>query len=432
MKKITRIIIVVGCVLLLTTSWIMTINRESISERQLRLIGQAVMLMNDGIYVRAVPLLEQAANYNGAYTLDAENNLKAAYLALMGNRGISMRYINLLEEQMGRRNVQSNIFAEAANHYFNISRVTEALRVLRDGIEKTRCDQLLYMYENNRYAFETLRTQFEYIAEINESTMQVKRDGLWGIAGVNGTIIIPCEYEAISTFSRDRAIVYTGGEVFAVDRNNNRIALHRGDATAFGNLSDNRIAILIDGAWRRATGDLIIGTLEFTQIGTYSDGHVAAQTETGWGVIDIGNNWIVPPIYEGVVADELGRSYARGAVFMRAEDGVHLIVNGEVTGHIFEDARPFSTEGYAAVMRNGKWGFIDLDGAVVIGFEFDDALSFGQHLAAVKIGEFWGYISVSGQIVIPPQYLQAKSFSSGRAPVRTERGWQIITLLEYR
>jgi hypothetical protein len=68
----------------------------------------------------------------------------------------------------------------------------------------------------------------------------------------------------------------------------------------------------------------------------------------------------------------------------------------------------------------------------MIDFRFDDALSFGQHLAAVKQGDFWGYISLKGDIVIEPVFLEAKSFSNGSAPVLTERGWNFITLLEYK
>jgi hypothetical protein len=37
-----------------------------------------------------------------------------------------------------------------------------------------------------------------------------------------------------------------------------------------------------------------------------------------------------------------------------------------------------------------------------------------------------------GQIVIEAVYYDAKSFSSGSAPVLTERGWQFITLIEYK
>ena len=109
-----------------------------------------------------------------------------------------------------------------------------------------------------------------------------------------------------------------------------------------------------------------------------------------------------------------------------------MFANGRFLDDFYEDARPFSDEGYAAVKKNGRWGFIDKNGNEMISFTFDDALSFGQHLAAVRIGDFWGYISIYGHVVIEPVFLGAKSFSEGSAPVLTERGWQFITLLEMK
>jgi hypothetical protein len=129
--------------------------------------------------------------------------------------------------------------------------------------------------------------------------------------------------------------------------------------------------------------------------------------------------------------DELGQSCAQGAVFVKKGNSVCLFVDGSQVGEAYDDAKPFGREGYAAVKKNGKWGFIDTSGDIKIGCQFDDALSFGQHLAAIKRDGFWGYISLYGKIVIEPVFLQAKSFADGSAPVLTERGWRFISLLEY-
>jgi hypothetical protein len=110
---------------------------------------------------------------------------------------------------------------------------------------------------------------------------------------------------------------------------------------------------------------------------------------------------------------------------------VYIFTKGDFAETAYEDAVPFSDEGYAAVKKNGKWGFINTNKEEVIPFVFDDALSFGQHLAAVKIGDYWGYINLFGNIVIETTFQNAKSFSGGSAPVLTDRGWQFITLLEY-
>ena len=83
-----------GCVVLIIISWIVTISSKSTAEKQLSLITEAMLLMSDGIYIRAVPLLEEAAGYDAVHTETAENELKKAYVALIENRGFSRRYIS--------------------------------------------------------------------------------------------------------------------------------------------------------------------------------------------------------------------------------------------------------------------------------------------------------------------------------------------------
>ena len=333
---------------------------------------------------------------------------------------------------MNRSDAGPDVFAEAAGYYLGISRVPDALAVLKTGIDKTGNEALVLLYEKNRYSYEMNRTVYDCVTAIFNSSIQVRTDGLWGIARSDGILLIPCEYEAISTFSVDRAVVMKDAAVYAVDNNNNRIAVIHEAVDDFGNLADDRIAMLIDGSWIRATRELIPGAVMFEQLGMYSGGYAAAKENGKWGVIDMAAKWMIPAEYDEIIMDELGRCYAQGAVFARKDDMVRLYSGGMLTGEAYDDARPFSDEGFAAVKRNGKWGFIDEQGTVTIDFIFDDAQSFGQHLAAVMHGEYWGYINMQGDIVIEPVFLEAKSFSNGSAPVFTQRGWQFITLLEYK
>jgi len=413
-------------------SWLIAVSSKSNAEKQLDLMRQAAGLTGDGIYILAVPLLEEAVGYNAAYTIEAETELKKVYLALIDNRGFGRKYSELLEKQMSRKDTHPDVYAEAAEYYLGISRLPEALHALRTGIEKTGNDRLVGMYESHRYVYETNRVSYDSVTAIHGAAIQVLKDGLWGIARADGSLLIPCIYEKVSTYSSDRAIVKKDGEIYAVDRNNNRIALLSILAADFGNFSDNRLPLLIDGSWMRATGDFTCGTARFERLGMYSGGYAAAKTGGLWGVIDVSSGWLVPAEYDGIIQDELGRSYAQGAVFIKTGGSVRLFSGGKMQDETYDDARPFSNEGYAAVKRNGKWGFIDTNGIVMIDFLFDDALSFGQHLAAVRQGEFWGYINKYGHIVIEPVFIEAKSFSSGSAPVLTQRGWQFITLLEYK
>ena len=66
---------------------------------------------------------------------------------------------------------------------------------------------------------------------------------------------------------------------------------------------------------------------------------------------------------------------------------------------------PFS-EGLAGLQIGGKWGFIDKTGAVVINPQFPALASSGFHdgLAFVYIGGRYGFIDKAGAMVINPQF----------------------------
>ena len=132
-----------------------------------------------------------------------------------------------------------------------------------------------------------------------------------------------------------------------------------------------------------------------------------------WGIIDREGNWFIHPkyddysyIYEGwaILHDNHGYFYV-------SEDG-HKRLNDES----FEDANAFS-EGLASVKINGKYGFIDKSGNIVINPNFEDANAFSEGLAYVKINGKYGFIDKSGNIVINPNFEDANAFSEGLASV---------------
>lgn len=80
----------------------------------------------------------------------------------------------------------------------------------------------------------------------------------------------------------------------------------------------------------------------------------------------------------------------------------------------WEGAKNFS-EGYAAVKKEGKWGYIDTEGNVVIQPKYDGANSFSEGLAAVQTNGKWGYIDTTGNVVIPFTLQSTFAFSEGLA-----------------
>lgn len=129
------------------------------------------------------------------------------------------------------------------------------------------------------------------------------------------------------------------------------------------------------------------------------------------------NDLIMPPDEDLAVRDGMGFSEGLGAVVVNGKFGFIDARGSVVIKPGFTTANCFS-EGLSAVEIDGKWGFIDKLGAVVIPIEFDFVLDFSEGLALAKVGNLWGYIDRSGKFAIPPKYEDARSFAEGFAHVR--------------
>jgi hypothetical protein len=84
-------------------------------------------------------------------------------------------------------------------------------------------------------------------------------------------------------------------------------------------------------------------------------------------------------------------------------------------------AQSFS-DGLAAVMLDGKWGFIDKEGKEVVPPKYNEVKSFSDGLAAVKLEQNskWGFIDKEGKEVVPPKYIEVEPFFDGLALVRLD------------
>lgn len=75
------------------------------------------------------------------------------------------------------------------------------------------------------------------------------------------------------------------------------------------------------------------------------------------------------------------------------------------------------SEGLVAFRSDGKVGFMDDTGAIVVNPGYDDAYPFSEGLAMVRLGDSWGYINKTGKMVIPPNFQITNSFNEGVASV---------------
>lgn len=84
------------------------------------------------------------------------------------------------------------------------------------------------------------------------------------------------------------------------------------------------------------------------------------------------------------------------------------------------------SEGLVAVRVNGKVGFMDKSGNIVIEPKYDDVFPFSEGRAPVELKGKWGYIDKKGSVIVPIQYDIGHMFSEGLASVEAGGKWGYI------
>ncbi|MCL2105452.1 MAG: S8 family serine peptidase [Oscillospiraceae bacterium] len=130
-----------------------------------------------------------------------------------------------------------------------------------------------------------------------------------------------------------------------------------------------------------------------------------------------------------------------GDQWLNASGGYAIFNNSKkMTDFIYDDAGSFS-DGMCAVKKNGKWGYVNEQGTVVIPIEYEAnwlyndyrneytcMYAFTDGLVPIKKNGAWGYLDKSGAIAIPFEFEAARPFYKGKAFVMKDGAWGIIQL----
>jgi WG containing repeat len=91
----------------------------------------------------------------------------------------------------------------------------------------------------------------------------------------------------------------------------------------------------------------------------------------------------------------------------------------QLTEAQFSEINDFSEERASFKDSSGQFGYLDLNGKIVIQAHFDRAEPFNEGLAAVQKQGRWGYINRNGQILFPLKLAYAGPFNNKRAFIST-------------
>jgi hypothetical protein len=157
-----------------------------------------------------------------------------------------------------------------------------------------------------------------------------------------------------------------------------------------------------------------------------------------WGYTDAGGKVVITPRF--LLAEEFS---PKGIAPVVDDDGwAYINAKGKVVIRPFvvDNGPDYFSEGLARFRREGKLGFFNERGRVVIPPKYDFAAPFSEGFAAfcagckeepagehhiVKGGK-WGFINRKGEIVIPPKFDEVEVYQGGRARAKWDGQWRSI------
>lgn len=177
--------------------------------------------------------------------------------------------------------------------------------------------------------------------------------------------------------------------------------------------------------------------------------HVIVKFKGAYGIIDLTENWVVTPRQNplGLLNDALYFEYADSITFLKSftgdiiyfsenrlepmegylrettASGGHRIINmngmtvGQSHQGIAVDTVLTESEGFRAIRKDGKFGFIDADGRLRIANRYERVQPFRDGLAAIRIMNKWGFIDRHERLVVQPVYDRVENFRHGLAIV---------------
>ena len=203
-----------------------------------------------------------------------------------------------------------------------------------------------------------LSGEYDDIAEINSKKVIFIKNKKYGVMNIESETIIPSEYESIEFAFENKYIVKKAGKYGVVDSNN--ITVIPIDKTYI--VYEDKVKLLrasTDGI----SEDIIKEDLNIALSGiisefNVSDGYIRVRTEENYKYYNFD--------FEEKEAKDI---LTNNTLFLSKKDGKYGFVDKEgkvVVDYIYDDATEQNSLGFAAIQKTGKWGSIDREGKIVI------------------------------------------------------------------
>ncbi len=273
------------------------------------------------------------------------------------------------------------------------------------------------------------------LGEDNKDGFIVKNEnGKFGIVNFSNNQILEAKYDGVTkVYKNDLYVVIQGNSQVLVKKDGTEV-LSKGYDEITGILKDTENGVIYKNGNKhgvmKQTGEKTIEAA-YDDLKEAKTGILIAKKDNKYGIVDLENNTKVEFKYLSITYNEKADLYIAqdeeyndeilNSEFQVKQTGILTDLNEE-KGYIelrqddeykyynfrFEERKEadiFATTTLFLSKKDGKYGFVDKDGKVVVDYKYDDAGNQNIYgYAAVKKDGKWGAINAKGELVQEPTY----------------------------
>lgn len=434
--KQTKVLVVLAMSALMVIGWIGTTQNIISGGKKKQYdeyISKAKDYMDRELYQKAIEQYNLAAEIENSENLQSKI-MNAYELRYKESTAIYDDYLTAAENAQTLYPKVAEFAIDVAELAVSQDDYKTAYKYLSNAVDSGADNkELLSKYLKIKYSYSFDLTSYLDVKPLTNGYYVVKNSDGWEYINENGDSKLYSKLTFAGLVSKETIEAISADDhIEIVDANGivqGKISNIPEDIGISGN---NLIPVKNEGVYTyyKIIGDEAFG--EYKYAGTFTDSKAAVNKDDKWVIIDDKGKKISENEYSDIKINPDGTYIKDNVMLAKQKDNYQMYDSKEkVIGNFkCEDIDIVTNDKYIAYCKDGKWGFADKDGKVIIKPQYDKAKSFSNGLAAVYDGKHWGFINYDNNLVIDYTFMDVDYFNSkGNCMVESGKdNWQLIKL----
>lgn len=285
--------------------------------------------------------------------------------------------------------------------------------------------------------------KYDYLSLIYEGLIEARLNNKVGYLNPKGIEVIAVKYDSVKYQPDGGKRMFLNGDHYFFDKNGK----HQPNLVDWvGDYDEDGVAsVSLNNKFGRTDlkGKVII-PIKYDDLMPSEHGMTGVLAKGKWGFYNAAGKEVIKPQYDSVVNNfnQFGH-----ALVIKAGKKISIGKNGNVMAASIADNENKRLEnaankvpsfrasyaelgefidGIAFASKDGKWGYVNTKGVVVVPLIYGFSTDFEYGMGCVELNDKWGFVNKTGKVVIPIIYENVDIFSNGLASVMVNGKWGYI------